>query len=112
MARASTCLVACGLGAPLRGERGGARVESGGQAQRAAQVAVVVAPRRLGRDDRGQLVAQARAHRRVGDQLAVVAHARALRQRGGGLQREQPVAVVRLDHHLVAIGGAPAARRV
>ena len=68
--------------------------------------------RGLGRDHRRELVADAVAHRRGRDQLTVEAHAGALREAGRGLEREQPVPVVRLEHHAVAIGGAATPRRL
>ena len=97
--------------APLRGERARARVAAFRHAQRAAQRAIGLARPRLGRRHRAELVAQACAHRSRRNDLAVEAHARALGQARRGLEREQPVTVVRLEHDLVAVHAAPAVRR-
>ena len=93
--------VAAGGRAPAPGERHGARVEAGRQAQRAIQVAGVFLCNRVRLGARHHLVAHARADWRQRHDLAVVQVARARRQQGGGFQREQPVAVVRLEQYRV-----------
>ena len=95
-------------GAPLLGQGACARIEARRQALRPAQV--VARLLRLGRalDDRGDLVAHPGAQRHERDDLAVVEVTRPVRDARRGLQREQPVAVVRLDQHRVLVTRAVA----
>jgi hypothetical protein len=104
-------VVAVRAGAPLCGQRERLRVESGRQQQRAAQLArVLLQPRGRG-DHRRHVIAQPRPHQRAREQLPVGGEAGVFRHARRGLQREQPVAVVRLEHHAVTVGRAPACRR-
>ena len=104
--------VRAGRGAQFFRQRDRARVESRRRAQRAPQGGRLFVGVEARRSDHGnEVVAHARAHRGAGEQLAVSGVARSLGQRGCGFQAEQPVAVVRLQHHAVAVPSPAALRR-
>ena len=98
--------------APFLGERHGAPAVPGRQAQRPREQRAAFLARLPGRDCRNHLVAQAAAHRDVGEHLPVEAHARGGGQADRRLEREEPRVVVRLQHHGVAIDAARVGRRL
>ncbi len=100
-----------GRTAPLLRERQSARIEVRRQAKGAAQQGGLLVGPRFAGGDRAQVVAQAAAHQEWRQHHSVGGEARPVGQGGGGLKGEQPLSVVRLEHHAVAVGRPAGARR-